>query len=99
MRDNSKFIFLLIFSAFCLPYNLRAQRSADPVLDILSDELNRENATLSKQQAAPYFISYNLGDDQNVTMVSSFGALIRSDSNRSRTLLIDLRVGDYKLDN
>jgi predicted Zn-dependent protease len=32
-------------------------------------------------------------------MISSFGALIRSDSSRSRTLLIDLRVGDYKLDN
>ena len=92
-------LLLLVFFVFSAPFFLRAQTGQDPILDILSSELTRENATLSKQQVAPYFISYNLGDDQNVTMESSFGALIRSDSSRSRTLLIDLRVGDYKLDN
>ena len=99
MRYFTKPVFLLLFISFFAPIAPRAQTGADPLLDILSSELKRENAALSQEQVAPYFISYNLGDDQNVTMVSSFGALIRSDSSRSRTLLIDLRVGDYKLDN
>ena len=99
MRHITKPVFLLLIISSLTPFSLRAQIGLDPILNILSSELSRENATLSTQQVAPYFISYNLGDDQNVTMVSSFGALIRSDSSRSRTLLIDLRVGDYKLDN
>jgi predicted Zn-dependent protease len=96
MRYFTKFVFLSVF-LFCSP--LLAQTGEDPVLHILSTELQRENSELSKQSVAPYFVSYNLGDDQNVTIMTSFGALIRSDSNRTRTLLIDLRVGDYKLDN
>ncbi len=71
----------------------------DNILPILRDELGREFSVLKQQPVAPYFISYNLGDDQNVTIMSSFGSLVRCDSNRSRVLLIDLRVGDYQLDN
>ncbi len=71
----------------------------DQVLETLSAELKREHQVLSSQPVAPYFISYNLGDEQNVTMVSSFGTLTRSDSTHTRTLLVDLRVGDFKLDN
>lgn len=71
----------------------------DQVLETLSAELKREHQVLSQQPVAPYFISYNLGDEQNVTMVSSFGTLTRSDSTHTRTLLVDLRVGDFKLDN
>ncbi|MDP4229131.1 MAG: metallopeptidase TldD-related protein [Bacteroidota bacterium] len=99
MRYPKNAFFLLLLITLAVPSTFRAQTGADPILDILSGELKRENATLSKQSTSPYFISYNLGDDQNVTIVSSFGALVRSDSSRSRTLLIDLRVGDYKLDN
>jgi TldD protein len=97
MRYFYRSLFLLLFLTFSVP--IFAQSGADPVLDILSSELQRENTILSKQSSPPYFISYNLGDEQNVTMMSSFGALVRSDSNHGRTLLIDLRVGDYKLDN
>jgi TldD protein len=85
---------LLIFGLLAVIANAQ-----DPVLETLTSELQREYQVLSKQPVAPYFISYNLGDEQNVTMQSSFGTLTRSDSTHTRTLLIDLRVGDYKLDN
>lgn len=88
---------LLVFG-LCLIQMANAQPS-DQVLETLSSELKREHQALSRQAVAPYFISYNLGDEQNVTMISSFGTLTRSDSSRSRTLLVDLRVGDFKLDN
>ena len=56
-------------------------------------------ATLSKQAVAPYYVSYNVGDEESVTMTASYGALTRSDSGKHRMLLVDLRVGDYHLDN
>jgi predicted Zn-dependent protease len=77
----------------------QAQNANDPVLSILSGELDREYATLKKQDVPPYFIGYNLGEEQTATIQTSFGSLVRSDSNRNRLILIDLRVGDYKLDN
>ncbi|MEI8135054.1 MAG: metallopeptidase TldD-related protein [bacterium] len=99
MRHTPKLVFLLILGSFAGTSYVAAQPARDALLNILNTELSRENTELSRQAVSPYFISYNLGDDQNVTMVSSFGALVRSDSNRGRTLLVDLRVGDYKLDN
>jgi predicted Zn-dependent protease len=85
---------------FVLPLALRAQSaSTDPVLSTMQQELDREKSALGKQTVAPYYISYNVGDDQTVTMVSSYGAIVKSDSDRRRMLLVDLRVGDYQLDN
>jgi TldD protein len=88
---------LALLGSLLLATTVAAQ--TDPILPILRSELDREYGILKQQPIAPYFISYNLGDDQNVTMTASFGALQRSDSSHSRTLLIDLRVGDYQLDN
>src|SRR5688572_18793820 len=99
MRYYDQFGALLLFTLFSFPIFLHAQSNSDPVLKTLQDELDREYSVLKKQDVAPYFVSYNLGDEQNVTMVTSYGALQRSDSSRTRTLLVDLRVGDYMLDN
>lgn len=90
---------LRLLSLCFLVLALTAHAQQDPVLQTLSDELTREYSVLKKQDVPPYFISYNLGDEQTVTMITSYGALQRSDSNRTRTLLVDLRVGDYTLDN
>jgi predicted Zn-dependent protease len=65
----------------------------------MKSELQRENAALSKQSVAPYYISYNVGDEQKVSMTASYGTISKSDSTRHRMLLVDLRVGDYSLDN
>jgi predicted Zn-dependent protease len=47
----------------------------------------------------PYFLSYEITETNSVSVSSSFGALVSSAENRRRVLDIDLRVGDYKLDN
>ncbi len=95
----TKKILLTLFGVLLVFGSSTAQAQNDNVLTTLRSELDREYSVLKTQTVAPYFISYNLGEEQNVTMVASFGALQRSDSTRSRTLLIDLRVGDYQLDN
>ena len=77
-----------------------AQTAAkDVVLQTMHTELAREQAALGAQAVPPYYMSYNVGDEQNVNMAASYGALIKSDSSRRRMLLVDVRVGTYKLDN
>ncbi len=76
-----------------------AALSGDSVLSLASSELTREMATLGTQPVPPYYMSYNIGDEENVQMTASYGAITRSDSTRHRMLLVDLRVGDYGLDN
>src|ERR1017187_9024131 len=62
--------------------------SDDVVLQTMKSELARENAELSKQSVEPYYISYNVGDEQKVSMTASYGTISRSDSSRHRMLQI-----------
>ena len=76
-----------------------AQPAATPVLSALQAELDRSMATLKSQPAPPYFLSYEVTENHSVDVSGSFGTLARSGESRRRNLDIDLRVGDYKLDN
>jgi predicted Zn-dependent protease len=90
-------IFAFLFSNFAV---LAAQeKSTDPVLATLRQELDRTFGNLKKAPAAPYFLSYQLTDNRAISVSSSFGALSGSDDQKTRLLDIDLRVGDYTLDN
>ncbi|HYD16372.1 MAG TPA: hypothetical protein VEB03_00040, partial [Candidatus Nanoarchaeia archaeon] len=73
--------------------------AGDEVLRSLRKELTRSFTTLSKEKVPPYFISYQLTDNRAVMVTSSFGAITTSDDSTTRHLDIDLRVGEYKLDN
>ena len=76
-----------------------AQDQPDPVLTALKQELTRSFQNLKKTQVPPYFLSYELTDNHSIQVTASFGALMSSDDRRSRLLDIDLRVGNYDLDN
>jgi TldD protein len=62
-------------------------------------ELDRSLQTLKSQPLPPYFLSYEITDDQVVQVNGSFGEITSVERTRSRQLDIDLRVGDYRLDN
>ncbi|HEY2383603.1 MAG TPA: metallopeptidase TldD-related protein, partial [Terriglobia bacterium] len=51
-----------------------------------------------KGNPAPYFISYSVRENQSVDIEASLGALQNSDTDHSRLLDVDVRVGDYSLD-
>jgi TldD protein len=71
-----------------------------PILSILADELGRNVAELGKQgRDAPYFMSYEAFDQRSVTIDASFGALVSTARDRSRSLDVDVRIGDHRLDN
>src|SRR5437868_5425603 len=70
------------------------------VLDAIKAELTRSMEHLKKQPIAPYFLSYEIIESESAGAVGSFGSLLSSNrGSRRRMLSIDLRVGDYKLDN
>jgi predicted Zn-dependent protease len=89
---------VLVVSVCALP-SFGQNAPADPVLPVMRQELNRTFQSLKKAPVAPYFLSYQLTDNQAIEVSASFGALISSKKQNTRMLDIDLRVGDYALDN
>jgi TldD protein len=72
---------------------------ASPILGILQSELQR-NMQVLKQQAVPaYFGAYTVYDERSTQIVASFGAVDRSDETHQRFATVEMRVGDYALDN
>jgi TldD protein len=70
-----------------------------PVLDAMKAELGRSMETLKKQPVPPYFLSYEITDAHTFSVHSAFGKLVNSSENRRRQLDIDVRIGDYNIDN
>lgn len=75
------------------------QTPSDPVLTAMQQELTRSLQNLKKAPVPPYFLSYQLTDNRSTSASASFGALTASSDRTSRLLDLDLRVGDYALDN
>lgn len=88
--------FLVILTTVLFSTNIHAK---EKIIDILADEINREMASLANEEIPPYFIAYTVGDVHSVSASASFGAITSSGKNDSRLLRVEVRVGDYKLDN
>jgi predicted Zn-dependent protease len=72
---------------------------ADQTLRAMRDELDRAKTRLSLPGAGkPFYIEYRLLDLDVRAVTSSFGAEVSSDTERSRFMSVDVRVGDYHLD-
>src|SRR5687767_3033524 len=55
-------------------------------------------AEFSKLNQPPYYLAYRVHDTHSAYVSSSFGSLVGSDSDRSRILMTDIKVGDYSFD-
>jgi TldD protein len=89
-----------------LAFGLAAQRSQpvagatpSPLLGILQAELQRNFTGLKKEAVPPYFLAYTVHDTKSAALDASFGALRRSDETHERVASVEVRVGDYALDN
>jgi len=72
----------------------------DMVAKAMRDEMDRSMKQLQLENLEkPYFISYRVIDSGNTSVSASFGALNNSSQSRSRIFTVEVRVGDYKLDN
>ncbi|MBI3669720.1 MAG: peptidase U62 [Acidobacteria bacterium] len=97
---------LLLLSVFCLsgpghtsPPQPQAQAAKSPVLAAMEAELDRSIAALGKLDPPAYFINYTVTETQRAEVMGSNGALLSSQEARSRWLEVQLRAGDYQLDN
>ncbi len=70
------------------------------VVGILSQELDR-NFRILKEKAdpPPYFMSYEVTEEESHHIAATLGALTSDSNGHSRNLDVSLRVGDRKLDN
>jgi TldD protein len=70
------------------------------LLDVMTQEINRNFSTLKdKGDPAPYFLSYEITEEEHQSVSAGLGALDFSGGGRSRTLDVSIRVGSPKLDN
>jgi predicted Zn-dependent protease len=102
LKTTPKILVLLMLGfSFIAQIDLYAgEKKANIVLKAMEEELAHSMKVLGeKGKPAPYFISYRITDNYRVYVSASYGSLSSSSENRSRLLNVDVRVGDYKLDN
>jgi hypothetical protein len=92
---------VLLMSVGLVPQTTTAQKTAtSPVLQALEEEMKRAMTVLGKQSTpAPYFMGYEVNETSTVDIQASQGALQSSEHDKIRVLDVEVRVGDYDLDN
>jgi TldD protein len=91
---------LLVCCSLVLQGGLSQQPEKSLLLKAMEEELSRSMKELGeKGSPPPYFISYDITEIKSALIIASYGALRRSSKENSRLLDVDVRVGDYKLDN
>ena len=94
-----RLILLPLFIALYWSLPLEAA-PAPSLLDILSDELQRNFITLKeKADPPPYYMDYTVTDEESQSVTAMMGTLVSQGKNRYRVLDITLRVGAPQLDN
>ena len=96
----AKWVLLIGLSAFTSL--LQAQSKDDTVLRAMKDEMARSMSQLQLQQMdKPYFLAYRTDDVTRKDITATLGSLTSSSGNpyRNRMISVELRVGDYSLDN
>lgn len=96
MKKRTLIILSFLFAISCSATALEKS----PVFDAMKDELKRTTKQLKmKDMQRPYYVAYTVNNCEKLIVEASFGALTSSDYQHNRNLLIDLRVGNYELDN
>jgi predicted Zn-dependent protease len=76
-----------------------AKESPGPMLEALELELQRSMDLLGEEPVPPYYLAYEVTEVDSRSVSSSFGLTHRRREERRRLVDVDLRVGDYSLDN
>jgi predicted Zn-dependent protease len=93
-----KFLLLPALTALTVGFTPPAAQD-DVIFKALRDEMQRSTERLHMDQyKGPYFVSYTVRQTDAFDVTASFGAVDSSDRDRTRTLHVDVREGDYTLD-
>ena len=90
----------LVCISLLIPAATAQKTTPDPILQTLDEELKRAFDVLKqKGNPTPYFIGYSVNEMESIDIDASLGALRSSQTSLTRLLDVDVRVGDYQLDN
>ena len=79
---------------------LRVPAQDDVPMRAMKDELARSMSQLRlERMEKPYFIAYRMNDVEAAAVSATLGSLTASQPARARVVAVELRVGDYALDN
>lgn len=85
---------------FALLFTCASAQAPAPLIQILTSELERNfNVLKEKGDPAPYFMGYEVTDNETYVIIAAEGALQGQNHNRVRLLDTTIRVGDPKFDN
>jgi len=77
-----------------------ASQQDSPIMTAMRDELKRSMSDLRlKDQPSPYYIEYEVEDRAVTRVLARLGSIVDDLSARSRSLRVEVRVGDYNFDN
>lgn len=88
---------LLLLCTMAASYAVAA--ADDVPMKAMRDEMARSVGMQLTGLSKPYFVAYRIQEINDVTIVADLGSIVTSQSARTRLLQVQLRVGDYKLDN
>ena len=95
-----KFRLISAVAVVCALEGLSAQSSRIPaIVRIMDAELQRNMQVLTRQPVPAYYAAYAVHDTHTSQVVAAFGAILRTDNTRQRLATVEVRVGDYLLDN
>jgi predicted Zn-dependent protease len=77
----------------------KSSGAASPLLWAMDQELSRTIPVLGKADPSAYFVGYIVTETRRAEVMGSNGALLTSQEARSRWLEVQIRVGNYDLDN
>lgn len=89
-----------IAALFCIWLLASASAEEDSLMQAMREEMTRTLEELQMEGLeSPYFVSYTVQDAARMSARASFGALLSSNENRSRDLIVEMRVGNPAFDN
>ena len=71
----------------------------DAIIDVLQKELTRAKTSLSKNDPAPYYLSYTVYDQDQIVIAGAYGGLLTDTDGKRRSVDVTMRVGTPELDN
>jgi predicted Zn-dependent protease len=105
MRNVGILFGRLLFAALLIAHGKSAGQSSsaaaeDALTKVMTSELKHSMEHLATEDGTrPYFLAYTITRTDNAAVVGSLGALEQDDIQSRRVLDVDVRVGDYALDN
>ncbi len=100
LRRCGRCVLPLIAFATFVPARADDKAAEHPLLQVLQSELDESMTKLvAPDGTKPYFIQYAVTDFVNCSASASLGALESENRTHYRYLDVDVRVGDYTLDN